>query len=168
MITVKCAHCGRKFIKRRCDVERSPNNRFFCSRKHTALYKKQPKSHHVERVRQYGIVYREDNSEWIKEKKAKHFKETYDPGAASINRKTPEYRKMHNEYLRQPKWVKYKKDYDRIYRAKRIAGIFWESYIICIDIHEEFRKQVPDSYERSKQKGLLERIRFRKELLKTA
>ena len=161
MISVKCAHCGSSILKENGAYNKAikAGLRLFCDKICSGMGRRKIQSDRQKknRVRDYGMVYRKNNKKRIKEKKASYFKETYDPEKASKERKTPEYREKHNAYLQQPKWVKYKKDYDKEYLAKKLGGKYWESLILCRKIEDEFRKQVPDKYERMKLKGVIAR-----------
>jgi hypothetical protein len=94
---------------------------------------------------EYDRKYRARNKEWIAEKKAAYFQRTYDPKSAAVERK----RRMpiHVEYCRRPRYVAWKKDYDR----KRRAAQFGESkdaWAALLALKKEIAKQQPDRFER--------------------
>lgn len=80
----------------------------------------------------YDSEYRDKNKDKIKIKKHEYFKATYDKEKASIDRKAKMH--IHIERMRQPKWVEYKKAYDKVHRAKKIYGEFWECFLITEEI----------------------------------
>lgn len=94
---------------------------------------------------EYDRKYRKLNKERLRAQKAAHFKRTYDPVLAAIERKTKMPR--HIEYCRRPEYVAWKKKYDQKRRLARL-GDFKEAYAVLQDLRKEINKQMPDRFER--------------------
>lgn len=137
MINIICSYCGKEVDKTTGAVNRAnkDNLPMFCDRKCSSANKKTSKSEKVENKRLYDIGYRNNNSESLKVKKAIWFKGYYDPIEAAIKRKENMHR--HVKYCRQPDYVKKKKEYDRVYRAKKNHGEYWEVALLLLEIQDE-------------------------------
>jgi len=83
---------------------------------------------------EYDRKHRENNRERLKKEKADYFKRTYDPVAAAIARK--KRMPYHVEFCRKPEQKAKKKIYDRIHRAKKQYGEYWESALIVAELDE--------------------------------
>ena len=103
---------------------------------------------------EYDKAYRIKNRAKIKARKAAYFQKTYDPIKAAIDRK--KRMPKHIEYCRQPKYKAWKKEYDRIYRAKKHYGEFWEAAIILNEIQQNVdnreAKKMNKIYNKSKKR----------------
>lgn len=100
----------------------------------------------------YDVEYRRRNVALLKAKKAAYFQRTYDPVKAAADRKLRMPR--HVEYCRHPRYKKWKRNYDRGYRAKKYFGPFAEAHVLLIDIEKEVAKRASD-YEIRLQQGTL-------------
>jgi hypothetical protein len=165
----KCDYCGKPGFKKLGDLNRalkSRSGKVYCNQKCFGLDKRTDLStkEQKEKKRLYDIEYRKKNSSKIKKRKAEYFQKTYDPEKAAIERK--KRMPYHVEYCRQPEYKAKKHEYDIPHRYKKIYGEFWECMMLVRDIHREVIKLVPDKYERLKMRGLLKRIRDRKQLRK--
>lgn len=103
-----------------------------------------------EKKRLYDMEYRRLNREKLKEKKAKWFKDHYDPKEAAIKRKLKSFK--HVEYCRRPEYKKYKSQYDKISRH----GEWRECYELIEEIFRIVREYYETPYERRKARGYYE------------
>ena len=143
LIDFTCNNCGAAAKKERGAYNRATKRgyRNFCSRKCAGEAKKIDRcpNERKERKRIYDAEYRSKNKELLKKKKAEWRRKTYDPERAAQERKS----KMaaHVEYCRRPEYKKYKKKYDKEYRARKKYGEYWESFCLLMDIKEEVLKK---------------------------
>jgi hypothetical protein len=98
----------------------------------------------------YDRKYRKRNRASLKAKKAAYFQRTYDPAKAKKERK--KRMPQHVEYCRQPKYKAWKREYDRLQRARKFGG-FAEAYEVLKELQKEIRRQMPDRFERYAQSG---------------
>lgn len=105
--------------------------------------KHKTKAQKVAEKKAYDEQYRAKNAARLKAEKAAYFQRTYDPVKAAKERKATMAR--HVEYCRQPKYKKWKSQYDRQYRAREY-GAFAEVYLLAIDLNREI-KQRASNYE---------------------
>lgn len=108
--------------------------------------------------RLYDIEYRKKNRELLKAKKAAWFQRDYDPVAAAVKRK--KRMPLHVEYCRQPEYKKWKKKYDKEYRAKKMFGEFWQAFLIVMEINKEVLERA-SKYEMSYANGTLNKSQNR-------
>ena len=87
------------------------------------------------RKAEYDRQYREKNKERRAIQKAEYHKKTYDP----IKQREYNQKRMplHIEYCRRPEYRAKKVDYDRVNRAKRFYGEFYECAIIVEQINNK-------------------------------
>lgn len=135
---VKCAHCGNYTEKQNGAVNRALKIKapLYCNQTCAGLARRKEVPNKKELKREYDRQYRLKNLEKIKRQKHEHFKKTYDPEKASIERKANMHK--HLERMRQPKWVEYKKKYDKVYKAKKNYGEFWECAILINTIESQY------------------------------
>lgn len=107
----------------------------------------------------YDRIYRTVNVEEKRKKHHEYFKRTYDPVKAAIERK----KKMpkHVEYCRQPEYKKWKKEYDKKYRALKDYGEFGECFILLYEL-----EGMIDRYEASIEQNTFNKSQQRKRLWK--
>lgn len=143
-----CYQCGKKGERPTGEVNRALRGGFnlHCDRICAGLSRRKPYSleDFREKKRLYDIEYRAKNSEVIKSKKRASWKNWYDPKEQSRKRRTPEYRAKHRAYLNKPEYKEYKRQYDRIYRAKDDYGEFWEAGLLLLDIDAEVDSRMTD------------------------
>jgi hypothetical protein len=160
-VKFNCAYCRSECDKPTGRVRRAKRRglNLYCDRKCAGLGRRKniSKQELVERKRLYDIEYRKKNREKLKAKKAAYFQRTYDPQKAAIERKKNMHR--HIEYCRRPEYKEWKRNYDRIYRAKKIYGDYWESHLAIVDIENIVR---PDKYEIDLNAGRLNKAKRRK------
>lgn len=108
------------------------------------------------RKRLYDIEYRKANLKRIKRKKRAYNRTP--AGRAMQKRNRIKMRESHLEYCRQPEYCKQKKAYDQERLAKLKYGPFWEVMILVTKIQKRVCAMVPDTYERMKMRGHIDRM----------
>lgn len=162
--TYSCSQCGISFQRETGCANRTlktSGGKIFCSKACDGVTRSHNKT--LEQKKQekaaYDREYRRKNAEKIKAEKAAYFKATYDPEKARIERKANMHK--HVEYCRQPKYKLYKQQYDRVYRAKKEFGEFYEAGILLAEIEKEVSER-SDFTERNAAKGTLNKAQQRK------
>lgn len=145
---IACAHCGKETDKPAGAVNRAKaaGLRQFCNRRCAGLARRKPrkpKAQRVEEKRLYDMEYRRKNLTWIKAKRAAHFRKTYDPAKAKIERK--KRAAFHAEYCRRPSYRLWKAEYDRRRRAS-FYGPFADAFQLTIDLNREIKRR-SNNYE---------------------
>jgi hypothetical protein len=142
-----CAHCGKTADRPAGHVNRSRAQglKLYCGRRCFGLdrRKHKTKAQKIEEKRLYDAEYRSKNLAMIKAKKAAHFRATYDPKKARIDRKKKMPR--HVEYCRRPEYKRWKREYDRQLRAKEY-GPFAEAYQLALELNREIKAR-SNNYE---------------------
>lgn len=163
LVSFKCAWCKSESFTERGWLNRQKRRgqRSFCSRKCSGLARRINKTdaQKKEEKRLYDIEYRMKNREMLKQKKHEYFKRTYDPVEAAKYRKARMHK--HVEYCRRPEYKEYKRKYDRIYRAKKDYGEFWECHVLALDIRDEATKRSSD-YDMRLERGAVAKCQKRK------
>lgn len=107
----------------------------------------------------YDARRRVELADEIKAEKRAYHKRTYDPiKAAEVRKARMPY---HVEYCRQPEYRKWKRQYDRLYRAGKDYGEFADCFLLVMDIRSECLSQMSD-YEIRQSKGTLNKRLQRK------
>lgn len=139
MTRIICAYCGSRVEKCTREINRAKNTGapLYCNRTCAGLGRRQnkTKAQKIEEKRLYDAAYRAKNIEILKRKKSAHYQRTRDPVKEALIRK--ERMHLHVEYCRQPEYRKWKKDYDRKYRAAKIYGEYAEPFMLLMDIENE-------------------------------
>lgn len=139
MVTINCAYCNKEHRVQTGAYNRAmkQGNSLYCGRECSGKGRRHGRTDEENRrlKSEYDRQYREENREVLKKKKAEYFQRTYDPEAAKVDRRIRS--KEHAEYCRTPEYRKYKKEYDRQYRAKKFYGEFWEAFLVLMDIENE-------------------------------
>lgn len=134
-----CNYCNQEFEISTGHYNRAikQGNSVYCNRVHAELGRRIEKSVKQKKAekREYDRQFREKNADRIKKEKARWFKNTYDPVKAAIKRK--EIMPRHVEYCRQPQYKKWKKEYDKKYRAQKEYGEFSEAFIALTKLESE-------------------------------
>ncbi|MDP9954731.1 hypothetical protein J2X97_000368 [Epilithonimonas hungarica] len=138
-----CHYCQKEIEKTAGHVNRAKKMglNLFCNRE-CAGFSRRSKLSDIEKKAlkaEYDKNYRAENHDSIKKRKADYFKKTYDPAKASVERK--KRMPKHIEYCRTEKYKKYKKDYDKKYRAKKNYGDFWECKLLVQEISNEYENR---------------------------
>lgn len=117
----------------------------YCDRECSDLRRRNGKSKAQKRSekRLYDIEYRAKNFAMLKVKKHEHFKRTYDPEKARIERKKRS--KAHVEYCRRPEYRKWKQTYDRKHLAKKVYGPFAEAAMLVADLNKEIKVRMTNA-----------------------
>lgn len=138
LVQITCAYCGGISFKRAIDVSRAhaAGLKLFCNRECSGLGRRKNKTREqkVEEKRLYDMKYRARNLAAIKAKKHEHYKRTYDPAKAAIERKAR--MPSHVAYCQRPEYREYKREYDAQLRAKEY-GAFAEAYRILLHLERE-------------------------------
>lgn len=133
-----CAHCGVETSRSPGHVNRAIalGNNLYCGKECSAIGRRKNKSVEQKKLdkAEYDRRYRIDNASALKIKKAAYHKRTYDPVMASVKRK--KRMPAHVEYCRRPEYKKWKREYDRQYRASEY-GVFGEAYLILVELNNE-------------------------------
>ena len=160
---VKCSFCTTEFEKENGSINRARKDgkSIYCGRKCSGLARRLNKSDEQKKIEKasYDRMYRKKNNGILKVKKAEYFKRTYDPEKARIERK--KRANFHTEYCRRPEYRKWKREYDRKYRAKKHYGEFWESFLLTLDIRTECLQNATD-YEIRQANQTLNKAQTRK------
>lgn len=142
-VTITCDYCGCEVQKRLALYNRAKKDgsSLYCNIKCAGYGRRNNKTIEQKKAEKatYDKEYRERNKERIKKRHAEYFQRTYDPVKAAKERK----KKMHKhvEYCRRPEYKRWKKEYDKRYRAKKKFGELWESALILQDIEAEYDKR---------------------------
>lgn len=139
---IVCENCGKKFDKSPGEVNRARKGgyRLFCGRRCSGLARRSDTRTVAQKRADkatYDAEYRRKNRGLLKRKKAAYFKRTYDPVKAAVERKKNMPR--HVAYCRRPEYKRWKKGYDRKYRAKKLFGPFAEAAMLLTDLNHEIK-----------------------------
>lgn len=163
MKEIVCSTCGKKSLKGHGEVNRSlrRGRPLFCNKICFGLSRRINKSEEQRKLekKNYDAEYRLKNQEKIRLDKAEYYHRTKDrtKEAAARRKRMPK----HVEYCQQPWYKEWKKKYDRVYRAKKLYGEFWEHFLLILDIQgEALLKQ--SRYEIDLEKGTLNKSTKRK------
>lgn len=136
---ITCAQCGLPSPRRNGDINRAraAGLPLYCDRKCAGLNRRETRSKAelVAAKRLYDIEYRARNLAKIKAAKHAHFKRTYDPEAARVERQ--HRMPAHAEYCRRPEYREYKAQYDRRHLAQKQYGEYWEAAMLERDLTSE-------------------------------
>lgn len=108
-----------------------------------------------EKKRLYDLEYRRKNKEKIKDKKKAYYQT--ESGKAASKRNRDKMKKYHAEYCRTPEYRLKKHEYDSVNWYVRKYGEYWECMQIVEKIEKKVIQLVPDKYERSKMRGVVDR-----------
>lgn len=137
----RCAHCAKSADKPSGHVNRARARglNLYCGRRCSGLGRRQgkTKAQRIAEKAAYDADYRAKNLELLKAKKRAHYLQTYDPVEAAKARKAR--MPLHVEYCRRPEYKRWKKGYDRKYRAKKMYGPFDEAFLLTMDITNEIK-----------------------------
>lgn len=127
---MKCSHCGKDINKpKRC-------KNVYCNKLCSSLGRRSNKTEQQKKKEkaEYDRQYRLNNKDMLKRKKHEYFKKDYSENPEKYKEIRRKKYSKHLEYLNKPEYKAYKKEYDRVYRAKKQYGEFWESHILLVDI----------------------------------
>lgn len=156
----ECAYCGKECDKSAGHVNRAIAAGFnlYCGRECSGLGRRKPPKTKEQRIAEkaaYDADYRAKNLAALKAKKAAYYSENHD------REKEREYRKRtmarHVEYCRRPEYKAWKREYDKVFRAKQDYGEFWECFLLMMDIHAEATRIAGGKYELLLAKGYFDR-----------
>lgn len=161
---VNCEQCGASIEKTVGHINRALKSgcKLFCNKKCFGLSRRLNLS--IEQKKQikseYDKEFRIKNKDRLKKIKAEYHKKNYDPVKAAIYRKSR--MPYHVEYCRQPKYKKWKQQYDEVYTAKKNYGEYYESAIALKNILSQI-----DNRETKQLQGLSNKTQKRKRAWKT-
>jgi len=135
----RCAYCEIIFA---CEIGAANRAErrgmlLYCGRKCSGLGRRKWKSDEQKRAEKsaYDARRRKVLGDQIRAQKREHFKRTYDPVKAAIERKKNMPR--HVAYCRRPEYRQKKRAYDHIYCAKRNYGPFAEAALTLSTLEDE-------------------------------
>ena len=147
---ITCPQCKNTFIAEngRINRARKINAPLYCGKDCAGKGRrlKNPPSEEERKAAkaEYDRRRRMENHDEIKRKKREYYYRNHDV----ISKKLASYRKenmhRHVEYCRQPEYKKYKKQYDRKYRANKFYGEYAEAFLLLQDIDGEIKSQSDD------------------------
>lgn len=79
-----------------------------------------------------------------KEARKRYYKKSYQNNPEKYREIRKKRYKKHLQYLRNPEYKKWKKEYDKKYLAKKNYGIFHESFIILSELELFLKQNMPD------------------------
>lgn len=143
---VKCAWCGKMEERQNWHINRSYKigAPLYCGMECAAFGRRLGKTieQKKEEKRLYDIKYRNRPGQREKKKVYAHdyYRRTHDPVKEAAIRKARMH--LHVKYCQQPWYREWKKEYDAKYRAKRLAGEYWESFMLAIAIDKEVKERM--------------------------
>jgi len=160
---ITCSYCGKQSDKAAGAVNRANRQSapLYCDKTCFGLAKRRHKSHDqkISEKAAYDAEYREKNRVMLKAKKAEHYKATADRGKERAYRKANMAR--HVAYCQRPEYREYKREYDRIYRAKQDYGEYWEAFLLTLDIDAEVKERAT-RYDIYMERGTINKTQRRK------
>lgn len=158
-----CPFCGVEFMatasaSNRADKAGAP---LHCSRKCSGLGRRKNKTDDEKRAEKaaYDKARRLELADVIKAQKAASYRKNKDRVKEAEVRK----RRMpkHVEYCRRPEYVAWKREYDKVFRAKKEHGEFWEAAILALEIRRTCL-ELSDDTEIRRQKNTLNKHQQRR------
>lgn len=133
---IVCSQCGVTFAALTGRVNRSKKRggRLFCGLKCAGLARRVHRTDAEKKAikADYDRRRRIERADELKAERAAYHKRTYDPVKAAIARK--KRMPKHVEYCQRPEYKKWKREYDRQYRAQKDYGEFAECFLLTQDI----------------------------------
>lgn len=134
-IKLICTCCNKEYERSAGHYNRAMKlgAKLFCSKTCFGLSRRDNKTIEEKKAEKaaYDAKYRKLDK--VKAKKAEYFKRTYDPVKAAIERK--KIMPRHAEYCRRPEYKAWKTQYDKVYRAKKDFGEFWEAGLVMVELN---------------------------------
>jgi hypothetical protein len=156
MINCTCPQCGETFEAAAGDVNRAAKagSPKYCGRVCAGIARRKDKSPEQKRAEKsaYDKARREKIGPTIREKKRAAYHATKDREKEAAYRKTR--MPYHKAYCQRPEYVAWKREYDKVYLAKKEYGEFWESAILALEIRRTCL-ELTDDTEIRRQKGTL-------------
>ncbi len=160
--TIVCEQCGAEAELTSGHINRARKNgkRLFCGLECSGMARRTSQEKKKARKAEYDRNRREKLGDQIRAAKAEAYKRNFDRDKEREIRK----KRMpgHVEYCRRPEYREYKSEYDKK-RTDKEYGEYAECARLLNELKAEIIRQVPDRYERQKGRGLLERLRQKKE-----
>lgn len=89
-----------------------------------------------EEKRLYDIEYRKKHRRKLRKKKKEWFAKHYSENPELYKEKRKRKKKYQSRYIQTPEYKRYKQGYDEKYRAKKVYGVFAESFLIIKKIEK--------------------------------
>lgn len=160
---IKCAHCSKRVTQPTSAIKRALRigAKLYCDRVCAGLGRRtfKTKAQKVSEKRMYDMEYRRKNRKALKAKKRAYFERVYDPVKAAAVRKTRMH--LHVAYCQDPAYRRWKRGYDREYRAQKLYGPFAESFLLLQKIEREVSTRMT-RYEVYQANGTLNKTLRRK------
>jgi hypothetical protein len=160
----KCHYCGNDFEIKSGALHRATEKglNVYCNRTCSGLGRRTNKTDEQKKKdkSEYDKQFREKNRERLKKEKHEYFKRTYDKEQAALVRKKNMPR--HVEYCRRPEYRKWKKEYDKIYLAKKQFGEFGEAALALLELEKELERKSPEMLSVKFQNGTVNKSQKRK------
>lgn len=164
-----CMHCRQPFEKERGAVNRA--NRaglnLYCGRRCSGLGRRKNKTVGQKKAEKaaYDRQRRAELGDVLLAKKRAAYRAELAADPEKVRTRQREYRRerkaAHNEYCRRPEYRKWKRQYDRQYRANRDYGPFADAFLMLQDLESELDSRA-SKYERSLMNGTLNKTQRRK------
>lgn len=160
---VKCGHCGKAVKQPPGAINRALRigAPLYCDKVCAGLGRRHhtTKAQKVSEKRMYDMEYRRKNRKTLKAKKRAYFERSYDPVKAAAVRKARMH--LHVAYCQSPAYRRWKRRYDRDYRAQKLFGPFAESFLLLQKIEREISTRMT-RYEVYQTNGTLNKTLRRK------
>jgi hypothetical protein len=160
---IECAYCGTLIEKMAGEVNRArkAGAHLYCDRTCAGFGRRKGKTsdQKKEEKRLYDIEYRAKNAERKKETNHAWYKRTYDPVKAALERKKK--MRWHVDYCRRPEYKKWKREYDKKYRAKKMFADMWEPFLVLVELKKVIADQA-SRYEIYRENQTLNKTQERK------
>lgn len=144
MSLITCPQCQREVDKPVGAVNRAAKlgAPIYCGKPCSGLARRiyKAKTQKVAEKKLYDEEYRRKNRERLKAEKAAHFRRTYDPVKAAIERKANMAK--HVAYCQRPEYKQWKQQYDQQFRARKMFGPFAESFLLLQEIEKEIASRM--------------------------
>lgn len=107
----------------------------YCGRKCAGVARQKTKEEKVALKAKYDKEYRKNNFDKIKQRNRSYNESP--AGRAMQKRNREKFKQHHLEYCRTPQYRKKKHEYDQQYKAKKVYGELWESYLLIKQLNKE-------------------------------
>ncbi len=163
-VPVVCAFCSNISSKEARTVNRARANNLplYCNRTCAGLARRKGKTE-LQRKSEKAIYdkgYRAKLEAEIKARKAEHYRLHHDRAKEKAYRQAS--KQQHLEYCRTPEYRASKREYDKVYRAKKDYGELWECAILVNQIRDKALELAGGDYEIRLANGTLSKNQKRK------
>lgn len=142
-----CQHCFKIAERLAGDVNRAmrADKPLYCNRTCAGIARQvfRTNSEKTKAKQLYDIGRRERDRDKLKAQKAAHYRSIREERKVRDKAYREDNMKRHVEYCRRPEYVKYKREYDRQYRAREY-GDYAEAFILLQDLDKEINSRISD------------------------